>query len=400
MTEQATVHESNVARGGGWRERLLPAALLLVFLGLIFRPLFVKDAAALRGGAADAPVNFASDILSFVILALAIGVTTLGRIGAIAFNTFREAVRNRILYFILFFALILMGGSGIIKDLAMDAANRLVTDLGLACISFFGLLVAVFVGISLVYNEMERKTIYTIVSKPIHRHEFLLGKFFGLLLTIYVIVGIMALFFFIVLNYQHLSTDDNLVVYINAATHDGAIKDLSFAWLKMKFTVGAIGHATVSGLLNFLGVAGEAVKENLQVATAMTCLELMIVTAFAVLFSSFSTPTLSAVFTIMVFLAGRSNEQILRLALRIVDQALKNENVTSFDALSFATRFKFYTARTVAALVPNLDSLNQSSAAVHGELLNAWRYPVLYALCYTGAILMLAILIFRRRNFK
>lgn len=399
MTEQATVHESRVALGGGWRERLLPVALILVFLGLIFRPLILKDVEALRTGAADALRNFASDALSFAILALAIGVTTLGRIGAIAFNTFREAVRNRILYFILFFALILMGGSGLIKDLAMDAAPRLVTDLGLWCISVFGLLVAVFVGISLVYNEMERKTIYTIVSKPIHRYEFLLGKFFGLLLTIYVIVGIMALFFFIVLNYHQLSNDDALTAFYKTVTNNGAIK-VSVAWLNVRFTAGAIGHASVTGLLNFLGFARGAVMENLQVATAMVCLELMIVTAFAVLFSSFSTPTLSGVFTIMVFLAGRSNEEILRLALRIVDQGLKNEAVTSFAALSFPTQFKYYVARAVASLVPNLDSLNQSAAAVHGELLNAWRYPVLYALCYTGAVLMLAILIFRRRNFK
>ena len=77
----------------------------------------------------------------------------------------------------------------------------------MSAISFFGLLVAILVGISLVYNELDRKTIYTIVSKPLHRHQFLLGKFFGLLLTIYVIVAVMTLFFFVVLNYQAQTTD-------------------------------------------------------------------------------------------------------------------------------------------------------------------------------------------------
>ncbi|MFH0793744.1 MAG: ABC transporter permease subunit, partial [bacterium] len=107
----------------------------------------------------------------------------MSKVYAIALNTFKEAVRNRILYILLIFALVLMGSSGVISDLSIAEPEKIVKDLGLAGINFFGLLIAIFIGIGLVYNELDKKTIYTIVSKPIDRHQFLLGKYFGLLLT-------------------------------------------------------------------------------------------------------------------------------------------------------------------------------------------------------------------------
>ncbi|HRR31918.1 MAG TPA: ABC transporter permease subunit, partial [Candidatus Sumerlaeia bacterium] len=116
----------------------------------------------------------------------------MSKIWAIAFNTFKEAVRNRILYILLVFALLIMASSGIVGELTISARERIITDLGITSINFFGLLIAIFVGIGLVYNELDKKTIYTIVTKPIDRHQFLIGKYLGLLLTIYINILIMV----------------------------------------------------------------------------------------------------------------------------------------------------------------------------------------------------------------
>ena len=395
---------------GSWRDKAFILGCFLLLLCFFYRPLFVHDVreiiwpTPLEGSdppasppAWKAWANLGADLVHFAIIAVSLCLIALGRIGSIAFNTFREAVRNRILYFILFFALILMGVSGIVKELAMAAHDRIVIDLGLSSISFFGLLAAVFVGISLVYNELERKTIYTIVSKPVHRHQFLLGKFFGLLLTIYVIVAIMALFFFVVLNYQALTTDDLLLQALREADEAG---ETNMRWVQARFILAAGAKAVGIGFANVLGFASGATSVNLLIVVALTCLELMIVTAFAILFSSFTTPTLSAVFTILIFLAGRLNEDIIRLAIRIQQRAFEESAVTRLGDLPFLAQLKICLVRAVSVLVPNLDSLNVTADAVHKEVIHVWRYPVLYALCYTGTVLMLAIVIFRKRNFK
>ncbi|NQU45047.1 hypothetical protein HQ520_17315, partial [bacterium] len=309
-------------------------------------------------------------------------------------------VRNRILYFILFFALILMGASGVVKELAIAAHDRIVMNLGLASISFFGLMASVFVGISLVYNELERRTIYTIVSKPVHRYQFLLGKFFGLLLTIYVIVAIMALFFFTVFNYQARTTDDKLIEILTVQTATGAEYVDNPALAKAGFLLKSAGLSFAESIGNLFGFEGGAVSHSLLIAVVMIGLELMIITAFAVMFSSFSTPTLSAVFTVMIFLAGRLNEDILRFADRLVQEAMKAQQVIAMADLTLAVKIKAYIAYLMALAVPNLDSLNVTSQVIHADTVTVWRYSVLYAILYTAAILSMAILIFSRRNFK
>ena len=98
------------------------------------------------------------------------------RILSIALNTFRENLREKLLYNLLFFALLMIGSSILLSRITLGDYHRLILDLGLASINLFGVLIAIFVGIGLVSKEVDRKTIYTIVSKPIPRYEFLLGK--------------------------------------------------------------------------------------------------------------------------------------------------------------------------------------------------------------------------------
>src|SRR6056297_2678533 len=94
---------------------------------------------------------------------------------AIAFHTFKEAVRNRVLYVLLFFAVLILLGAWVASSLAIFGQEKIIRDLGVAAINIISVLIAVFVGLGLVSNDLERKTIYTIVSKPISRWHFLLG---------------------------------------------------------------------------------------------------------------------------------------------------------------------------------------------------------------------------------
>ena len=106
------------------------------------------------------------------------------RILSIAVNTFRENLREKLLYNLLFFALLMIGSSILLSKITLGDYHRLILDLGLASINLFGVLIAIFVGIGLVSKEVDRKTIYTIVSKPIPRYAFLVGKYCGLVITI------------------------------------------------------------------------------------------------------------------------------------------------------------------------------------------------------------------------
>jgi len=112
---------------------------------------------------------------------------------AIAFNTFRETIREKILYNLLIFALVIIGASILLQELTFAQQVKIVKDMCLASISIFGVIMAIFVGITLVSREIERKSIYATLAKPVHRYQFLLGKYVGLLIVLAVNVGVMFL---------------------------------------------------------------------------------------------------------------------------------------------------------------------------------------------------------------
>src|SRR5262250_3694856 len=116
----------------------------------------------------------------------------LGQTLAIARNTFREAVRDRVLYNLILFALLLIGSAIFIGELSAGQEAKIVVDLGLSAMLLFGVFIAIFVGVGLVYKEIERRTIYAIFSKPVGRGEFLVGKYLGLCLTLLVNVAVMG----------------------------------------------------------------------------------------------------------------------------------------------------------------------------------------------------------------
>ena len=251
------------------------------------------------------------------------------RIGVIALNTFREAIRDRILYLLLVFALLMMGSAQLLSLLTVGGEEKIIKDLGLASISLFGVLTAVFIGVSLVSKEIERRTIYTIVSKPIHRHEFLLGKYCGLALTLGVNTAIMTAFFYL--------------------------------------------------LLLLKGFA----DPRLLLAIALIYMELLLVTAFATLFSAFSTPILSTLFSLSLYLVGHLTWSLDLLRSRLTGAAGR--------AL----------CRVLFFVLPNLEMFNIKGDVVHGSAIPE-TLPLLalaYLCGYGGVVLALACVILDRRDF-
>ena len=103
---------------------------------------------------------------------------------AIAVNVFRESVRDKILYNLVLFAILMIGASYVIGQLTAGQDVKIIKDLGLAATTLFGLFIAVFIGIGLVSKEVERRSIYALLAKPIHRYQLVLGKYCGLILTL------------------------------------------------------------------------------------------------------------------------------------------------------------------------------------------------------------------------
>ena len=182
------------------------------------------------------------------------------RIFHIAANTFREAVRDRVLYNLIAFALLLTGAAILVGQISIDIERLVVINLGLTAVSLFGVVIAIFIGIGLVSKEIEKRTLYTVLSRPVARWEFIAGKFLGLSGTLIVNTLCMAFGVFLALLYvsRHLSPTD--------------------AWV--------------------------------LVAIYFIVLEFVIVTALALFFSSFSSPLLSAVFTFCLFLSGTFAEDL------------------------------------------------------------------------------------------
>ena len=125
-------------------------------------------------------------------------------IKTIALNTFKEAIRDRILYLLLFFAALSMIVSRVLAMLTVGDRLKIIKDVGLASMSLFGTLMAILIGTGLVYKEIEKRTIFTLISKPMRRYEFLLGKFFGLVLTLFVILLLMSVIFLALLELVRL----------------------------------------------------------------------------------------------------------------------------------------------------------------------------------------------------
>jgi ABC-type transport system involved in multi-copper enzyme maturation permease subunit len=254
--------------------------------------------------------------------------------GVVAVNTFREAVRDRVLYNLVFFALLMIGAAILVGQISIGIERLVIVNLGLSAISIFGLVMAIFIGVGLVYKEMERRTLYSLLAKPIHRWEFLVGKYAGLVLTLVINTAFMTL--------------------------------------------------GLAAALLYVGQSFVRSDGSILIAIYFILLALALVTAMALFFSCFSSPMLSTLFTLGIYITG-----VFASDIRNFGALTKN------GFLKAATRFVYY-------LVPNFHNFNSIAAAAHGESIPfalVWQ-NTLYALIYIVLLLLAASAIFSRRNLK
>lgn len=250
------------------------------------------------------------------------------RLWDLAHNTFRETIRDRILYVILIFALVMIASSVIFGTLTIGQDRKLVLDLGLGAIELFGVAIAIFVGTSMIYKEIDKRTVYVVLTKPVPRPVFLLGKFLGLSLTLWVLLGLMG------------------ASYLALAAVQGVF---------------------APALLGAIGLIG---------------LELMLLVAFTVFFSSFTSPILGMILTFSLYLIGHNTEALRALAHK------------ASPGLRAGMETLYY-------LLPNLSTFDAKNQVVYGEAvpLLHWVWAIAYGLAYTVALLATASAIFERREF-
>jgi ABC-type transport system involved in multi-copper enzyme maturation permease subunit len=249
-------------------------------------------------------------------------------------NTFRESVRDRVLYNLILFVLILVGASVFVSELSIDQESKFIADLGLSAILVFGAVIAIFIGVGLVYKEIDKRTIYNLLSKPVRRHEFIIGKYIGLCMTLLVNSVVM------------LVGIELALLYVNG---------------------GFVGlHAAVLP------------------AAYLVFLELTLVVAVALMFSSFTTPMLAALYSFAVYVIGHFSHD-LRLAADLSDSVVTRSVLTAL----------YY-------LLPNLSNFSFITAASHGRIVppGTALAATVYAAVYVSILLAAAVMIFQRRNFK
>jgi len=253
------------------------------------------------------------------------------RIHALATNTFREAIRNKLLYTLLGFSIVMIGAGVLLATLSYVEVDEILQDTGMAAIRLFSSGIAIFVGIGLIHDEVERRTIFTILSKPVSRGEFLVGKWAGLTFTVWLQLVLMA---------------------------------AAFAFVSW--------------------IAGAPLTVDHAVAIALIGFELMVLVAVATFFSSFTTTMLAAFFSVGLWLIGHLSRDLYLLGQQS-DQASVSR-----------------IASALYAVLPDFEVFNKSLEAVHGLPIHGFEigFALLYAVGYTGFILLLASTVFRGRDLK
>jgi len=269
---------------------------------------------------------------------------TSGVIRTIALSVFRESVRDKILYNLVFFAVMMIAVSYLLSQLTAGQDMKVIKDLGLAAMSLFGLFIAVFIGIGLVSKEVEKRSIYALLAKPIRRHEFIVGKYLGLVLTLFVNLSIMAIAYYAVL---------------------GAVAWVDGSWFRPHWEAPALDPALLK-------------------AIAMIFLQLAIVVAIALFFSTFSSPMLAAALTFGLYIVGHFNAD-----LKNFDRVIDSKPIA-------------YLARALYYVLPNLAPLDVKNDVVHAVHVPAafLLLNTAYSVVYVSILVSAAAFVFTRRDFK
>lgn len=255
------------------------------------------------------------------------------RIGVIARNVFLEVIRDRILYLVPLYALLMVVAAVLLPEVAAGAQNKITLDLGLAGINLISVVVAVFVGTGLVNKEIEKRTVLVLIAKPINRLEFIVGKHLGLSAVLAVLIGLLTIALLVILS------------------------------------LARIGYPLTSVL----------------VAVVFMFLEVVLLTAVAILFGVFTSSLLATLMTFSVYLVGHLSQDIVALGKLSENPGI--QRVTN----------------AVYLVLPDLERLNLKNEAIYGiqalpgspELAST----VFYTIIYTALLLAIAVGIFGRRQF-
>jgi ABC-type transport system involved in multi-copper enzyme maturation permease subunit len=265
-------------------------------------------------------------------------------ISCIALSVFRESVRDRVPYNLVLFAILMIASSFFLGQLTAGQDVKIIKDLGLAATAVFGLFIAIFIGIGLVSKEVERKSIYALLAKPISRPQLILGKYAGLVLTLAVNIAVMTVALYAVLAYMTWTSPEHLKTAWDAPGVDPVL-------LKAVFLI---------------------------------FVELALITALALFFSTFSTPILSAALTFGLYIVGHFNAD-----LRNFEQVVESQPAA-------------WLARALYHILPDLSAFDVKTQVVHGIHVPAGYLAVMasYGLFYVTLLLVAATFIFSRRDFK
>jgi ABC-type transport system involved in multi-copper enzyme maturation permease subunit len=253
------------------------------------------------------------------------------RIFSISLNTFREAVRDRVLYNLVLFVLLITASAIFLGEITAGNEARVIVNLGLTAMLLFGTFIAIFVGVGLVSKEIEKRTVYAMFAKPITRGEFVVGKYLGLCLTILVNVAIMGLGVSLALIY--------------------------------------VGRSDLAG--------------SIWGAVALIFFELCVITAVAILFSSFSSPSLSALFTFAVFVIGHFSKSLHEFAETLASDVTRK----FFEGLYY--------------IMPNFSHFSFITNSAYGDTPPAEMLglSLVYAVVYSLILIWVTVMVFKRRNF-
>ncbi len=266
-----------------------------------------------------------------------------GPIAVIMNNAYREAVRARILHGLFALAMATTAYAIIVGEYASKDASRVLSDLGAASISVYGVAVAIVMGATSLYRELELKTLFPILARPLHRAQYLLGKYLGTLLTLLVFMLTNAAVLLVCVGVMQGVRSWTAPLLLAAGVGVVGILAWRAAALRTEFTAIAL----MALLLLGYWVAREApyARQVVVVSVALSFLEVALVTAFATFFSAFSSPFLTAVFTLAVFVVGRSADTLANLPVKVFGQWVHDAGV--FLSKIFPNLMVYVPARSV-----------------------------------------------------
>lgn len=309
----------------------------------------------------------------------------LGRVFAIAMNTYREAVRARVLFGLLAAALAATAYSLVVASMSIRGEMRIVADLGSAGISLFSILVAIILGATSLYRELELKTVFPILTRRLQRHEYVVGKYLGILAVLVAFVAIDGASVLGILAVQ--SGENRTLAGASAGLLLVALGVL--LWRAKRTRVFWVLPWALVAFAAMALIAGGAKDERQLVllSALLAVAEVSIVVAIATLFSSFSSPFLTAIFTVMVFLIGRSADTLSNLPDRLFGHEVH------------------VAGKVLARVFPNLNLYVPSRPILLGQVpsvdlpsyvAGAWANALLYAV----VLLVMSAFVFRRRDFQ